>query len=418
MEDFNRTTFNILFYIKSDKEDKDGLVPIYMRLTIDGKKAEYSVARKIDPDRWNHHGYVKGNKEDAKKINSYLDILRSKIYDYQRDMIHNNELVTATAIVNRLKGRSQVKKTILETFRVHNQLLRERTGIDFAPATLKRYDTTLKHIEEYISYQYGVNDLYLSQMDYSFITNLEHYFKTIRGCNHNTTMKYIKNFKKVVLMAVAKNWLTRDPFMEFKTKIKDVKRTYLTEEELEIIENKKIAIKHLERVRDIFVFCCYTGLSWVDVANLTYDKIVIGINKRKWISNERLKTGIHYDIPLFKKALEIMDKYADHPERQDTNLIFPVASNQKINVYLKELATICGISKNLTFHAARHTFATIALSNDMPIETVSSLLGHKSLRTTQIYAKIVKKKVATDMEALEKKLEARTMNNKQEINVS
>jgi site-specific recombinase XerD len=407
----NYSTFSILFYPKNDKADRKGLVPIYCRITYNGKRVEFSTNRKISPKRWSKTGYVKGTKEDAREINEHLDSIRNKIYRAQTELTNNNELITAQILRNKVTGRDEKKKTLLEVFKYHNQQMEAKRDIEFADATIKRYKTTYSHIKKFLQYQYQKDDIYLSQLNYAFIADLEHYFKVIKNCNHNTTIKYIKNLRKVINMAIANEWLYKDPFIKFKAKLEEVPRDYISEEELKRIEEKEIDIPRLDQVRDIFIFSCYTGLAYIDVINLTKDNIRIGIDGDKWIYTYRHKTKTKSNIPLLPKAEEIIEKYKDHPSTARNDRLLPNLSNQKLNAYLKEIADLCDIKKNLTFHIARHTFATtVTLTNGVPIETVSSLLGHKNLRTTQIYSKVIEKKVSEDMGDLKKKLNKKTNN--------
>jgi site-specific recombinase XerD len=254
--------------------------------------------------------------------------------------------------------------------------------------------------------KFNKSDYELNRLDHAFITELERYFKQDKACNHNTTMKYIKNLKRVVHFAIELGWLDKDPFQKFKTPIKEVKREILTEEELEAIENKEITIPRLELVRDVFVFACYTGLAFIDIDLLTKDNLVRGIDGNLWIHTDRKKTGTKSHVPLLPKAKEILDKYKEHPISDNMGKLLPVFSNQKLNAYLKEIAGICGIKNNLTFHLARHTFATtVTLLNGVPIETVGAMLGHKNLRTTQIYSKVIDKKISDEMQPLMEKLD-------------
>ncbi|WP_237073792.1 site-specific integrase [Mucilaginibacter mali] len=218
-------------------------------------------------------------------------------------------------------------------------------------------------------------------------------------------MKYISTLKSVLLECIRKKWLKEDPFREFKMGYKEVDIVPLFQDELLAIRNKAFSIDRLNLVRDIFVFSCYTGLAYVDVGNLTRSQIVQGVDDEKWIMTKRQKTETPQRVPLLPQALEIMEKYAEHPKCVNGHAVLPILTNQKMNAYLKEIADLCGITKKLTFHLARHTFATtVTLSNGVPIETVSKMLGHKSLKQTQHYAKIVDLKISEDMAALRQKL--------------
>ncbi len=409
-------TLGLLYYLRNDKLNKDGLAPIYLRITVDGKRAAVSLNRHIDPDRWNTEGgKAKGTKEDIRELNNYLDSVKATIHSHQRNLLDRSKAITADTLRNAFLGVKDNKQTLLELFAFHNQEMREGVGKGFAEATLTRYETTLEHIKDFLKKKYRRTDMQLNELNYKFITDLEHYFKTTRECNHNSTLKYIRNFRKIVNIAVANDWLDKDPFIKYKSKLQDTARTYLTAEELKSIEDKEITIERIGEVRDIFVFCCYTGLAYADVAKLTTDDIRNGIDGNKWIFTYRTKTETKSNLPLLPVPLAIIKKYKEHPECARTGKLLPVKSNQKLNVYLKELADICDIKKVLTSHMARHTFSTtVTLTNGVPIETLSKMLGHKSIRTTQIYGKIIEKKVSDDMADLQKRL-VRKVNRKKNV---
>jgi len=401
-----RQTLSILYYLRRDKKNKKDEAPVYLRITVNGKRSEMATNRYVDPDKWNHEGgYVKGNKTEYKALNEYLDILRSKVYQAQRELIEGNKLVTAEALRNKIQGKTGIQKTLLEVFEYHNHLIKEQVPGQYSPATLTKYKTTLDHIRNFVKYKFQKEDLYLNELNHEFVTSLEHYLKTILDQNHNTAIKYIKNLRKVIHLAVKNDWLVKDPFIHFSVRLKEVKKDYLDEHELTIIESVGIASPRLGLVRDIFIFSCYTGLAYKDVKLLTPDNVRIGIDGEQWIFTERIKTDTKSNIPLLPKALEIIEKYKEYPENVIEGRLLPVISNQKMNLYLKEIAKLAGIKKTLTFHLARHTFATtVTLANGVPIESVSEMLGHKSMRTTQIYAKVIDKKVSEDMGKLKEKL--------------
>ena len=320
-------------------------------------------------------------------------------------MVESNEVVTAEALKNSYLGISEKRQTLMQVFAYHNEQVEALSGRDYAAGTVTRYKTIAKHVKEFIEYQYKNSDIYLSQLNHKFITDFEFYLKTIRHCGHNSTIKYIRNLKKVVRIAISNNWLDKDPFVNYKATLENVERNFLSAEELTTLEEKELKIARLAEIRDIFVFSCYTGLAYADVYKLTPDQITIGIDGEKWIHTYRTKTKVRSNVPLLPKAIEILEQYKKHPECVYSGRLLPVRSNQKMNAYLKEIADVCGITKELTFHIARHTFATtVTLTNNVPIESVSSMLGHKSIKTTQIYAKVVEKKVGADMQILRTKL--------------
>jgi site-specific recombinase XerD len=280
-----------------------------------------------------------------------------------------------------------------------------RVGKDYCLATLDRYNTCRDHVREYIKWKYKTLDIDIKKLDYDFVADLEFWLKTHRNCAHNTTLKYISNLKKIVNGCIRKGWLTKDPFAGFKRTKQEVKRQALTEAELEKMASKVFPIARLNYVRDIFLFSCYTGLAYADVRKLRRAEIAPGIDGNYWIFTHRQKTDTQSRIPLLPPARAVMEKYEDLPGCESGHVL-PVLSNQKMNAYLKEIAGVCGISRNLTFHIARHTFATtVTLSNGVPIESVSKMLGHWNLKTTQHYAKVLDRNISEDMDRLRKKLD-------------
>lgn len=399
-------SFGMYFFLKQSKNQSNGLRYIYLRLTVDGKSVELSTKRMWTANKWNvHSGRATGNREDVKSLNSFLDTLSSKIYQAKKKLVDLDKQVSAESIKNVLLGKDEQKRMILEIFQYHNDQMASLVGSDFAPGTLLRYRTSLDHTKSFLQWKYGLSDMDIKDLDYDFLAEYEYWFKSVRNCNHNTSVKYLSNFKKIVLSCVSKGWLLRDPFMGYKLIKKEVIRDTLTKEELKALSERKILIERISQVRDIFLFCCYTGLAYIDVKQLKRSEIITGIDGDKWIFTRRQKTESPTRLPLLPKALEIMNKYEKNPQCSAGGFVLPVLSNQKMNSYLKEIADLCGIKKVLTFHIARHTFATtVTLSNGVPIETVSKMLGHKSLKQTQHYAKILDVKISADMQVLKTKL--------------
>lgn len=411
-----QNTFSIQFYSKKSKEKPSGDVPIYARITVNGKRAEISVKRSIHVDKWdNKKGAARGNGEYARSLNAYIDTVRNKLYEHHRRLIDKDEVITAQSVKSAYLNKGTGVKTLIEVFKYHNKQMKAMEGKEFAKATVDRYSTTLMHLEEFISTQYNLTDISLSKLNHQFITDLDFYLRTERKCNNNSTVKYIRNVRKVVNMAVDNDWLEKDPFVKYKGTVKPVEREFLTQEELAAIEEKEFAIERLAIVRDIFVFSCYTGYSYVEVQNLTPNNIVSGIDGETWIHTYREKTGTKSNVPLLPKALEIIEKYEDHPECKRAGKLLPIRTNQKMNAYLKEIADLCGLDKRLHYHVSRHTFATtVTLTNGVPIESVSSMLGHQNIRSTQVYARVVEKKVSADMLALKDKLESKEVRTEKE----
>lgn len=410
-----KTDFSIHFHLVNSKINSRGLAPIYLRLTVDNKRIEYSISRKIEPKFWNTKSQkVMGTNREAIEINNHIDNLRHKLYKIHQRCMDENNLISARSMMNLLKGGGKKIRFILEVFKEHNERTDLLAGKDISVSTAKRYWTCYDHVKRFIEEEYRLEDYKLKDIDYRFITKFEFFLKTIRKCNHNSALKYINNFKKIIRIALANQWMDRDPFYNYKVQFEAVEREYLTAEEIETLYTKELHFDRLKVVRDMFVFSCYTGLAYSDVEKLSKSDITIGIDGKQWINIKRTKTNTRSSIPLLPIAKEILNRYAYDPQVLKSERLIPVFSNQKSNAYLKEIAMLCGITKPLTTHLARHTFATtVTLTNGVPIETVSKMLGHKSLRTTQHYAKIVDRKVSDDMKILEEKLKTQRKEQKE-----
>ena len=282
------STLGILFFIRKERASDDKHAAIYLRITVNGKRAELSIKRQVEINKWNNAGgSVKGNSEESKQLNEYLSLWRNKVYKAQKDLLDDSVLVTSEAIKNLILGKTEKHKTLVEVFEYHNKLLAEKVGIDHAQGTLDRYTTALKHVKEFMQYTYRQNDVFLANLNYKFVSDFHHYLVTVRKCNQNTTAKYIKNVKRILNVALKNEWLDKDPFVNFINTVKPVERDYLTTDELSTLENKQIAIQRLDNVRDIFVFSCYTGLAYIDVAELTPQNISKGIDGEMWINTHR-----------------------------------------------------------------------------------------------------------------------------------
>ncbi len=395
--------------------NNQGLAPIYLRLTVNNKRIEYSITRRIEPKFWNKRSQkVMGTNREAVEINNHIDNLKHKLYKIHQRCMDEDNLISAKSMMYILKGGGKKVRYILEVFKEHNNRTDVMAGKDISISTAKRYWTCYDHVKQFIEEEYNVEDYKLKDIDYRFIIKFEFFLKTVRNCNHNSALKYINNFKKIIRIALANQWMDRDPFYNYKVQFEAVEREYLNAEEIDILYNKELHFDRLKVVRDMFVFSCYTGLAYSDVEKLSKSDISIGIDGKQWINIKRTKTNTRSNIPLLPIAKEILSRYAYDPQVIKSDRLIPVFSNQKSNAYLKEIAMLCGITKPLTTHLARHTFATtVTLTNGVPIETVSKMLGHKSLRTTQHYAKIVDRKVSDDMKILEDKLETQRKKRKE-----
>ena len=397
-----RSMISLLFIIRKNKALKNGEVPIYLRITCRKQSVEVAIGRKINPELWSAEiGGAKGNTKEARDVNDQITDVKNQLREIMRQMRDDGVEITPLSLKNKWLGISPDEKTILGIFQEHNDKVRQLVGKDFADGTRERYEVAYRHVKEFIRWKYKKDDLLLSDLDHAFVTELEFYLKTIRKCCHNSAMKYIKNFKKIVRIALASGWMRVDPFANYKMSLKKVDRGFLTEEELSAIQNKDLYCERLRQVRDIFLVGCMTGLAYSDLKKLSTDNLVKGDDGNLWIYVNRTKTNVPSHIPLLPLAAQIIDKYSSHPYCASKNVLLPVASNQKLNAYLKEIGNLCGISKDLSSHIARHTFATtVTLNNDIPIESVSKMLGHSSINMTKTYARLLDKKVSNDMQKL------------------
>ncbi len=341
----------------------------------------------------------------CRSINTYIDAVRNKLYEHQREVLDKNTMLTAEGLKNIYLGIGECRKSVLEVFEYHNEKIKSQIGKDYSVATHKKFIYTLNHLTTFIKVKYRRSDLYLHEINSEFVNEFDYYLRVTKKCNNNTTVKYVKLFKKIIGLALAHGWLEKNPFLNYSQKSKEVEREFLLEHELQAIEDKEFSILRLQQVKDVFIFCCYTGLAYVDVAKLSKDNIVLGIDGNKWIKQNRTKTDTRSSIPILPAAEAILDKYANDPYCVANSKILPMSSNQKMNAYLKEIADLCGITKNCTMHLARHTFATtVTLTNGVSLESVSKMLGHRSIKTTQHYAKIVDRRLSDDMLILKNKL--------------
>ncbi|WP_264558384.1 site-specific integrase [Flavobacterium sp. N2270] len=400
-----KTKITLHFYAKSTKANSNGLLPIYVRLTVDGKRLEFSTKKFVEKSKWSSElAKMKGTTEEARSINSYLDLMKSKVLDAQMELLHRNETLSIENFKNKLLGTEERQRMLVPIFQDHNNKIKELVGKEYAPGTLERYNTSLKHTIEFMQWKYNISDIDITKIDHAFITDYEFWLRSVRNCANNTAVKYIKNFNKIIKICLANDWLDKNPFANYKSKVKEVERVYLSEEEVQAIIEKEFKTERLSLVRDIFLFSCFTGLAYIDVKNLTKSHISFGIDGEKWIFTHRQKTESASKIPILPVTQMIIDKYENHPQSNNQEKLLPILSNQKMNSYLKEIAAVCEIEKELTFHIARHTFATtVTLTNGVPIESVSKMLGHKNLRTTQHYAKVLDRKVSDDMKILKDK---------------
>ena len=408
-------SFGIYFFIKKRKKNKQGKLPIHCRITVNSGVAEISLKRHIEKSLWNKKKQrVIGTDEFARSHNYYIDTIERKLQDAHRKLLDKRVIITAGAIKNTYNGLDEQHHGLMEVFKQHNHDMEHDKEIAYG--TFKNYKTTYKFLEEFLKTQKRKDDIYLNQLGYSFLTDFEHFLKkqkTYRkngevklkvSCNQNGAMKHMERFRKVINVAIRNEWITKDPFTKYKLSFTRTNREFLSQEDLNKLEETRLKNPTLETIRDIFVFSCYSGLAYVDVKKLTPQDITNGIDGEKWVNTYREKTNVKCSFPLLPPALKILEKYQDHPVCINTGKLLPLISNQKTNFYLKKIAKECNIKRDISFHIARHTAATFMLTNGVPIETVSNIFGHTSIKTTQIYAKLVPRKISSDMKILKEKM--------------
>lgn len=414
-------TFSILFWINASRAINNE-AEIYARVTVNQKRVNISLKRKVSIDQWDDSKKrVKGTSTTARQINQYLDQAYTQLFQIYQNLKFQEVMITAQLIKANYTGNDENSKSLQNLIDYH----KKKTENTLAKGSIRNFRVTEGYLKKFLANVKKTNDIFLKQMDYKFLCDFETYLSAYwptghpRAMGQNTVMKHIQRLRKMITLAYHMEWIIKDPFIRWKPTFDRKEREFLSDYELSRLENIEFDIERLDRVRDLFVFSCYTGISYVDIMNLTENNIVMGIDGNNWIITKRQKTNTSVKIPLLQKAEELIYKYKSHPMTKVTGSALPIITNEKLNQYLKEVAFYCGIKKNLTFHMARHTFATtITLSNGVPIETVSKLLGHTKIATTQIYARVIEKKVSEDMNRLSTILNLKKSRDTLDLNVS
>lgn len=396
-------TFNILFFLKKARLLKNGEAPICMRITVNRRPCEILIGHSAPVDQWDQaKGKVRGKSRVVNEINLHLEVIRAKIFAIYRELEMADKEITAEIIRNKYRGIEQEKKTLLEAFAEHNKEARSLIGKDFALKTVQRYEATAVYLKSFLQKEYTLSDMPLANIDVAFIRKFDTYLKVTRKNTHNSAVNRLKHIKKILGIALTDEIIKKNPFDLYKFKIEKTGIEFLTMEELEALMKKEFSIERLEVVRDIFVFCCFSGLAFSDVYQLNDEHLVKDSNGALWIRKSRQKTGNMCNIPVMKVAEKLIDKYREHPYCILNKRLFPVSSNQKMNGYLKELADLCGINKKLTTHVARYTCATtVLLGNEVSLENVAKILGHSDTKMTQHYARVLDSSIMRDIQNVE-----------------
>lgn len=398
-----QNTFKILFFLRSNYLNKDGTAAIIVRISIDGERQEWTTKLSCEPAKWDKKsGRALGRSSKVFELNNHIQDIQTLLTNHYYDIQRRHGYVTAEMVRNAYMGITQREESLLKVYEQHLEDTKKLVGLSKADPTYRKYERMYRRVVEFMKKKYNITDIPLREIKYQFIVDLEFFLRTEYKYSQNTTYKCMKFFKQVINKAIRAGLITVDPFNGYKISIERVDRGFLSEDDLTKMMSKTFASKRLEQVRDIFIFACFTGLAYIDLANLRVDNIQKMFDGRLWIVTHRQKTNTKVTVPLLPPALKILKKYEG--EFVDGKIL-PIITNQKMNCYLKEISEICGIEKNLTFHLARHTFATtMTLGKGVPIETVSKMLGHTNVQTTQIYARITNDKISKDMNWLSQNL--------------
>jgi len=390
---------SIKFYLFEGSKKK-GVFPIYMRITYARKKAEHHTGYTCTKKEWNE---ANQNTRNNSHVNSKLSDKKAAVYNFVSDLEKEKKPITAALLKDLLTGKAQVKVNVLDYLDNHIKEITLRAQIK--TISLNKYKQSQNTLKSYIPEKYSRPDLLMDQVNYEFINGYDLYLKKTLNLHKNTINKYHSRLRTLLLKALAEGIISKQPYANFKLVTQKTDREFLSQDDLLKIVTKDLSHnKSLDKVRDLFVFSCYTGLRFQDAQNLTMDNLTT-YNKKAFLRFAQEKTGRAIDIPLLPAAKKILDKYKNEPERKILNKLLPKISNQKLNSYLKIIGDQAEINRTITHHMARHTFATtICLNNGMPMEDVSKLLGHSSLKTTAIYGRITQDRLQKSMEKINKKI--------------
>lgn len=400
-------TFYILFWINTSRAKND-LAEIYARIVVNRQRANISLKTKVNPEHWDKtKGRLRTKDKGSLQVNGFIEQTRTQIFQCYMDLKASGNTFTAQSLKARFLGEDKDRASMRELIDYQHEKMEHVLHHD----TMLHFQTSQTYIMEFIQKEYKSKDYLLKDLNYSFVVGFESFLRRYKPKHYqpkignNTIMKHIQRLRKMIRLAFHMEWIERDPFVKFKPRLIKKEREFLSQSELKRLEKLSCSIERLTHVKDLFVFSCYTGIAYGDIMLLTKKNVVEAEDGNLWIITSRQKTSTSVKIPLLPQALQLLEKYSKARRTFITNTLLPVLSNQKVNSYLKEIAYLCQIKKHLTFHMARHTFATtVTLTNGVPLETVSKLLGHTKLTTTQIYARVIEKKVNEDMELLRAKM--------------
>jgi site-specific recombinase XerD len=393
----------IQFFIKKSKLVKNDEAPIYIRLKLNDILMEYAIHKSVKPNRWDSVSKrVLGDDTYAEDINTALHDIKENLKRAKTEIEVFKEPLTLENLRNWGKKEKKIDIKIISYFNEHLSKYKELIDLGkFSKNTLKRYNAAKNHLHDFIKDKFKKEDYPISQIDKKFVRNFKFYLQSLGTCKkNNTIIKYLSNVSMIINYALDDDLLDKDPFRGINFEYDDTEIAFLEDDEIDKIRNKNLTIERIDVIRDIYVFCCFTGLAFGDVKHLSREHLKPGIDGNTWIKKNRQKTDVKSMIPLLEPAKKILEKYNYCPDMKKGRLL-PVPSNQNMNAYLKEIADLCEIEKNLTTHTARHTFATtVALNNGISMEAVAGMLGHTTTALTRKYARIREKLIAENIKKI------------------
>ena len=393
-----RSSFAILFFIRDSRVRKDGTTSIEVVLTVNGERCTFSTGKKVKSCNWDKNKQqVKGKDEEAQSLNNYLKAIKAKLYQKEAELLDRGFIITADLLRDAYfdKVESIKERSLFEVFEEHNQEQEKMIGNGVSKATYWVSVYTIRLLREFVQQKYKREDLYLRELNLNFIQSFHSFLRIDKGMAQNSSTKHLKLLKKIINLSVANSYMAFNPFSTYKVEREPVDIDFLDEEELRKIINFDTPLPRLERAKDMFLFGCFTGLSYIDIKTLTPEHFEKDNTGRIWIKKRRVKTGVLSRIPLLPIAKLILDKYKGGEK------LLPIQDPADINKYLKDIAILCGINKRICFHTSRHTFAsTITLANNISLEVVSKMLGHTNTRMTAHYAKLIDKCIGEQMDKL------------------
>ena len=393
-----RSSFSILFFIRESKARKSGKAPIELMITVNGERCTLSTGKQVPIDKWDKtKQQVKGKDEEAQSLNNYLKAIKAKLYQKEAELLDRGFIITAELLRDAYfdKVESLKEKSLFEVFEEHNKEQEKLVGNGVSKATYWISVYTIRLLKEFVQQKYKREDLYLRELNLNFIQSFHTFLRIDKGMAQNSSTKHLKLLKKIINLAVANSYMATNPFITYKVEREPVEIDFLDEEELRKIINFDTPLPRLERAKDMFLFGCFTGLSYIDIKTLAPEHFEKDNTGRIWIKKRRVKTGVLSRIPLLPIAKLILDKYKGGEK------LLPIQNPADINKYLKDIAILCDIKKRITFHTSRHTFAsTVTLANNISLEIVSKMLGHTNTRMTNHYAKLIDKCIGEQMDKL------------------